>query len=70
MTQQEKPISIVREELVNKIIQAINESNLSYFVLDYIFRDLYSEIHEGAIKQAQNEKAAYEQQLKQQDKEN
>lgn len=63
----QKPVSLVREELANKVIQAINESNLSYFILDYIFEDLYNKIHENAIIEAQKEKAAYEQQLKQQE---
>ena len=56
---QNKPISIVRDELVNDIVTAINKSNLSYFVLEYVFKDLYNEIHNCAVRQAQAEKEEY-----------
>lgn len=55
-----KPISILRDDLMNKIAQAINESGLSYFVLEYIFKDLLNEIHNGAVRQAQQEQAEYQ----------
>lgn len=55
----QKPISMVREELINKLVAAANESGLSYFMLEYIFRDLLSEIHNGAVRQAQAEREEY-----------
>lgn len=54
-----KPISMLRDELMNKVAQAINESGLSYFVLEYIFKDLTNEIHNAVVQQTQAEKEAY-----------
>ena len=59
MNEQRKPVSMIRDELVEKIAAALNESGLSYFMLDYIIRDLLNEIHNGAVRQAQAEKEAY-----------
>lgn len=64
MNQINKPASLIRDELVHKVVTAINESNLSYFVLEYIFKDLLNEIHNGAVKQAQAEQAAYMESVK------
>lgn len=54
-----KPASLIRDELVQKFIAAMNESNLSYFILEYILKDLLNEVHNGAVRQAQQEKAQY-----------
>lgn len=54
-----KPITMRRDELVAKIAAAVNESGLSCFVLDYIFRDILNEIHTGVVAQAQKEKDDY-----------
>ncbi len=54
-----KPISLIRDELVQKLVSAMNESNLSYFILEYILKDLLNEVHNGAVRQAQQEKAQY-----------
>lgn len=56
---QNKPVSIVRDELVSEIVAAMDRSHLSYFVLEYVFKDLYNEIHNCAVRQAQAEKEAY-----------
>ncbi len=53
---------MVRDELVKKIVDALNESGLSYFILDYIVKDIYDGIHSGAVMQAQREKEGYQQQ--------
>lgn len=54
-----KPASLIRDELVQKFVTAMNESNLSYFILEYILKDLLNEVHNGAVRQAQQEKAQY-----------
>lgn len=54
-----KPVSLIRDELVQKLVTAMNESNLSYFILEYILKDLLNEVHNGAVRQAQQEKAQY-----------
>lgn len=59
MNERKKPVSLIRDELVDKIVTAINESGLSYFVLEYILKDILIEIHNGAVKQAEAEKTEY-----------
>lgn len=41
----EKPITLQIEEFKKNIATIVNDSNLPPFILDYIFKDLYSEIH-------------------------
>lgn len=62
MNETNKPISLIRDELVNDIVSAMNQSKLSYFILDYILKDIWTEVHNGAVRQAQAEKSAYLQQ--------
>lgn len=62
MNEVNKPVSLIRDELVSNIVSAMNESKLSYFILDYILKDIWTEVHNGAIRQAQAEKNAYLQQ--------
>lgn len=54
-----KPFSLVRDELMNEVITAINKSGLSYTVLEYIFKDILNGIHSGAVEQARAEQAEY-----------
>ena len=59
----EKPITLVISETKNNIANIVNESKLPMFILDGIFRDLYTEIHTIAIQQEQMERSNYEKSL-------
>ena len=60
----EKPITLQIEEFKKTIAESIQSSNLPAFLLDYIFRDFYSEIHLLNQSQSEQDKISYEASLK------
>ena len=60
----EKPITLQIEEFKKTIAESIQSSNLPVFLLDYIFRDFYSEIHLLNQSQSEQDKISYESSLK------
>ena len=63
-----KPITIVKEEVVNEIANVINSSMLPAFVLENILRDMYLEVKAMAQRQYEIDKQRYEESLKSLDK--
>lgn len=57
----QKPLSVAKVEFVSDIIKLINQSRLPPFVLEYIFKDVYSEVKVAAQRQYEQEQAHYEQ---------
>lgn len=55
-----KPISLIREELIENIVGLINESNLPLFVVEPILKDLYLEVKNGAQQQLENDRQQYQ----------
>lgn len=55
----EKPITLKVEELKENIAILINESELPIFLLDYIIKDLYNEIHILSENQLLKDKQSY-----------
>lgn len=60
----EKPITVIRQEFIDTISNAINNSNLPLFVIEPILRDIYLEVKSLSQKQYELEKAEYEQKMK------
>lgn len=55
----EKPITLKVEELKENIAATLNESGLPIFLLDYIIKDLYNEIHILSENQLLKDKQSY-----------
>lgn len=62
-----KPMSIVREELISGIIGVINNSGLPLYFVEPILKELLNEVSEAAQKQINSEKIQYENAIKAQD---
>lgn len=60
----EKPITLKIEDLKQNIAATLNESGLPIFLLDYIIKDLYDEIHILSQNQIIKDKESYETSLK------
>ncbi len=60
----EKPITLQIEEFRKTIAETIQSSNLPIFLLDYLFRDFYSEIHLLNQNQIQQDKVSYASSIK------
>lgn len=55
----DKPISFLINNLNSNIIKVINESNLHISVVDLVLGQVYSEVHQTAVRVAENEQAEY-----------
>jgi len=61
-----KPMSIVRQEFIDHLIDDINNCNLPLFVIEPILQNVLDAVKSAAQKQYEVEKAQYEQQLSKQ----
>lgn len=59
----EKPITMVIDEFKKEIVTSINKSQLPLFVLDYIMKDIYNEIHISNLNSAENDRIKYEREI-------
>ena len=64
-----KPITIVREEVKEKIAEVINTSGLPAFVIEPIINDFLMEVRNVAKQQYEYDKYQYELALKQKNEE-
>jgi hypothetical protein len=69
MEQITKPITVVRQEFIEKMVNEINTCGLPLFVVEPILRDLLNEVSTAVKRQYEVEKAQYEQALASQNKE-
>lgn len=59
-----KPLSVARQEFIEKLINDVNECQLPLFVVEYVLKDMLDVVKATAQKQYETEKAQYEKQLK------
>lgn len=60
----EKPITVVRQEFIDKMYDTINNCNLPVFIIEPILRDLHSEVKVLSRQQYELDKTEYENKLK------
>ena len=58
-----KPMSLVRQEFIDKLVSDINSCNLPMFVVENILQDVLSSVRLAAQKQYEVDKAKYEEML-------
>lgn len=56
----DKPVTIIREELIENMVGLINESNLPLFVIESILKDLHLEVKSAAKQQLEMDKQQYQ----------
>ena len=61
-----KPIGVVRNELINNITRDINDSKLPLFIIEYVLKDLLVDISNMSASQIEFERRQYEQLIKKQ----
>ena len=69
MEQIKKPLSVARQEFIEKIVEEINTCGLPLFVVEPILKDLLNETSTAVKRQYETEKAQYEQALASQNEE-
>ena len=58
-----KPLSMVKQEFIEQVVNDINNCALPLFVVEYILQDILNTVKSTVRQQAEMEKAQYEQQL-------
>lgn len=61
-----KPMSVVRQELIEQLVEDINNCALPLFVIEYVLQDVLNDIKVAVQEQYKLEKAQYELQLNKQ----
>ena len=65
----DKPLTVAREEFVEKIVTLVNESRMPAFIMEAVLKDITAEVHAAAQQQYEHDKKAYEESLKPEGKE-
>ena len=63
--QHNKPITLLREDFVNNVIDLCNNSGLPFFVVEDVLQGVIKEVHAAAIQQLEADRQKYKEQLKQ-----
>lgn len=64
MNEINKPLSIVRQEFIDKITDTVVNSGLPAFAIEDVLKDLLQQVHVASVKQYKEEKLKYESQVK------
>jgi hypothetical protein len=60
----EKPITLIKEEFTQELIQLVNNSKLPMFVIEPILKDVLTEVHSVTLQQLEADKKNYQESLK------
>ena len=61
-----KPLSVIRQEFIEQLVNDVNNCPLPLFVIEPILQDMLNMVKSAAKAQYEAEKAQYEAQLKEQ----
>lgn len=64
-----KPMSVMRQEFVEQLVDSVNNCGLPLFVVEPILQDILNAVKAAAQEQYKTEKMQYEQQLAKQNEE-
>lgn len=59
-----KPITILRDEFINNVVELCNNSGLPFFVIEDVLKNLIQETHSASLQQLEADKKRYEAQNK------
>ena len=59
----EKPITVVRQEFIDTLVDYINNCGLPLFIMEPILKDMYLEVKAMSQRQYETEKMQYENSL-------
>lgn len=55
-----KPLVLTRNEFLQNLINAANDSGLPFVIMEYVVRDFYDEVRKSASQQYEKEKSEYD----------
>lgn len=59
-----KPTTLLKEDFTQGLIDLCNNSGLPFFIMEYILKDVYSEVKTLAKKQYESDLIKYKQSIK------
>ncbi len=59
----QKPISMVKQEFSEKIVDMINNSGLPIFLIEYVLKDIMNGVHAASVQQLETDTRIYQEQL-------
>lgn len=59
----QKPISMVKQEFSEKIVDMINHSGLPIYLVEYILKDIMNGVHAASIQQLESDTRVYQEQI-------
>lgn len=59
-----KPATLLKEDFTQSLIDLCNNSGLPFFIMEYILKDIYSEVRALAKKQYESDLIKYKQSIK------
>ena len=58
-----KPITLVRDEFIAKMVDLCNNSGLPFFIVEDVIKNLLQEIHNASLQQLEEDKKRYNAQV-------
>ena len=58
-----KPVTMIREDFIKNVINLCNNSELPFFIIEDILKNLLQEIHTASQRQLESDKKKYKQEL-------
>lgn len=58
-----KPMTLMREDFVQNLLNLCNNSGLPFFVIESVLKDFTKEIHTASLKQFEFDKQKYNEEL-------
>lgn len=59
----QKPVTLVKQEFTESLVQLVNNSNLPLFLVEYILKDVLSSVHSASQQQLEIDMKAYQEQV-------
>lgn len=59
----QKPISMVKQEFSEKIVDMINHSSLPIYLVEYILKDIMNGVHAASMQQLESDTRVYQEQI-------
>lgn len=55
-----KPITIIRDEFINNLVDLCNNSDLPFFIIEDVLKNTLQEVHGASLRQLEEDKKRYE----------
>lgn len=65
MNNNNKPITLIRDDFIKNVVELCNNSELPFFIIEDVLKNLLQEIHGASLQQLEEDKKRYKEQTAQ-----